>query len=96
MKSLPIPPAAETDPKAIEVLRVWIAHKNQHVSLETGIWKDPAAWGIMLVDLAKHVANAYEQSSGESAQQILMRVKEAFDAEWDHSTDNPTGFLANN
>jgi len=55
---LQIPEAATQDPKSCELLRVWVANKGQHVSLRAGVWKDPAAWGIMLSDLMQHVANA--------------------------------------
>ncbi|MFM8220675.1 MAG: DUF5076 domain-containing protein, partial [Planctomycetaceae bacterium] len=53
-RQLPVPPTAAGDVRAIELVRVWAAHGKQHVSLATSIWQDPAAWGIMLVDLAKH------------------------------------------
>jgi hypothetical protein len=59
-----IPPGAEEDPKAMEVIRVWVAKGGQHVSLNPLVWKDPQAWGIVLADLAGHVANAYEQACG--------------------------------
>jgi hypothetical protein len=90
---LPVPPQAETDLKAVELVRVWAAHGDQHVSLATDVWNDPAAWGILLVDLAKHVASAYSQSSGADFSQTLTRVKEGFDAEWEVETDEPTGGL---
>ena len=54
---LHIPDAAKKDSNAFEILRIWIAGGSQHVSLKTGVWEDPAAWGLMLADLAKHVAN---------------------------------------
>jgi hypothetical protein len=71
---LPIPEPALADPGARELLRVWAARGAQHVSIATGLWKDPGAWGIALVDLAPHIARAYEltgrtgmQRSRESA-----------------------------
>ena len=91
MKELGIPPAAASDRNSAEIARVWIADGRQHVSLNTRAWKDPAAWGLLLVDLAKHVANAYEQLEGCDRQQTLARIKAGFDAEWDHATDEPTG-----
>ena len=45
----------------MEVARIWAAHGRQHVHIRTGLWEDPGAWGIMLVDLARHAANIYEQ-----------------------------------
>jgi hypothetical protein len=47
----------------------------------------------MLVDLAEHVANAYEQTTGEYREGVLKRIKEGFDAEWSRATDDPTGGL---
>lgn len=42
----------------------------------------------MLVDIMKHVAKAYA-SDDRSEEEILMRIKEIFDAEWEDSTDEP-------
>ena len=46
MRELSVPPAID-DPKAFELIRIWIANKGQHVSLATQVWDDAAAWGIM-------------------------------------------------
>jgi hypothetical protein len=59
--------------------------------LKVGQWRDPAAWGIMLVDLARHVASAYQQLEGRKLDDTLARIKEGFDAEWGYPTDNVTG-----
>jgi hypothetical protein len=47
----------------------------------------------MLVDLAKHVASAYQQTSGKDFDDVLKRIKEGFDAEWVAATDKPSGSL---
>lgn len=90
-RELPIPGPAALDSGAIEILRVWAVGGKQHVSLAPGLWEDPASWGIMLVDLARHVARAYEQSRGTSRASTLQRLKEGFDAEWASPTDFPSG-----
>lgn len=90
---LPIPAAAESDAKARELVRVWAAGGRQHVSLATGLWNDPAAWGIMLVDLARHVARVYEQTQELDPAETLNRIKSGFDAEWESATDKPQGGL---
>jgi Domain of unknown function (DUF5076) len=92
-RELPVPRAAESDARAVELLRVWAAHGKQHVSLATNLWKDPASWGIMLVDLAKHVASAYQSTTGNDFTAVLSRIREGFDAEWNVATDEPTGGL---
>ena len=86
-----IPDAAKNDPRSFDVLRVWVANKGQHVCLKVGVWNDPAAWGIMLADLARHIVNSYEQDAALDRLQTLQRIKAAFDAEMKSSTDTPSG-----
>jgi uncharacterized protein DUF5076 len=88
---LVIPGAAEHDPNAFELLRVWVANQGQHVSLRTGVWKDPAAWGIMLADLARHVANSYHDDAALDQFQTLDRIKAGLYAELGSPTDAPVG-----
>jgi hypothetical protein len=90
---LPIPAATRSDAKAIELARVWAAGGKQHISLATGLWSDPAAWGIMLVDLARHIAAAYQHTQGLDPVETLDRIKNGFDAEWESATDKPQGGL---
>jgi len=78
---LVIPNEATRDSKSFEVLRVWIANKGQHVSLRTGVWQDPAAWGIMLSDLMRHIANADHENEGLDITKTLERIRAGFDAE---------------
>lgn len=77
-----------------ELVRVWAAAGAQHVTLATGLWDDPAAWGLALVDLARHVARAYAQTQGKPPAAVLRRIREGFDAEWGNATDTPTGSAA--
>ncbi len=86
-----VPDAARRDSDSFEVLRVWVANQGQHVSLRTGVWSDPAAWGIMLADLARHVANAYEKELGLDQLTTLSRIKAGLDAEFSSPTDTPSG-----
>lgn len=87
-KELPIPSRAEADPNARELVRVWAAMGSQHVALATNVWRDPAAWGIMLADLAQHIVNAHCQTDDERSA-FLVRLKSGFDAEWKTPTDVP-------
>jgi hypothetical protein len=68
------PAAAAEDPKSFEIARLWMADDAQHVVLRTELWPDPAAWGIVLADLARHVAVSYQRSSGYGAGEALERV----------------------
>jgi hypothetical protein len=93
MTELPVPPAALKDPNATEIARIWAAGGKQQVSLATELWNDPMAWGLMLVDLARHVANAYCQTEGRDPADVLRRIRAGLDAEWSSPTDAPKGRL---
>lgn len=88
---LKIPTAAEHDPDSFELLRVWIANQGQHVVLRSGVWEDPAAWGIMLSDLMQHIANAYQRDRGFDKAATLQRIKAGLDTELSCPTDDPSG-----
>lgn len=91
-KYLDPPPASNRDKEAFELIRVWIAEQNQHVSLRAGVWKDGLHWGMMLADLAQHIANA--ESMGNKAfdrRKFIARLREGFEAEMDSPTDEAEG-----
>jgi hypothetical protein len=90
-EELKVPAAALNNESAKEIIRVWVASGSQHMSIATGVWRDPAAWGMMLADLAKHIANAYSQAEGMEFEAALARIRQGFDVEWDHPTDEPSG-----
>jgi hypothetical protein len=90
---LAIPPEAMSDPQARELLRVWGARGSLNITLAAETWDDPAAWGIALVDLARHVARAFEQRGSLNVDGALARLRQGFDAEWDSPTDAPTGAM---
>ena len=91
-KTLLPPPAAQRDKAAFEVLRLWIAEQGQHVSIRSGAWEDPFAWGIVLADLARHIALAHEmQDERVDKDAFLERLLEGFNAEIDSPTDEPEG-----
>ena len=91
-KYLDQPPAATKDKAAFELLRVWVAEQGQHVSLRSGAWEDPFAWGIVLADLARHIVSAeslHRKDIDEEA--FLARMLEGFNAEIESPTDEPEG-----
>lgn len=88
-RELEKPPIADGDARAIEVLRVWAAPDSpQQLTLRT-TWKDPGAWGLLLVDIARHAANAYAKD-GQDRITALARIRELWEAEWSDPTDVPT------
>src|SRR5471032_732361 len=91
-KSLAIPLAAQRDRASFEVMRVWIAEKGQHVSIRSGAWEDPFAWGIVLADLVRHIALAHQLQHPETdSEAFVERLLEGFHAEIENPTDEPEG-----
>src|SRR5258708_8754725 len=89
-KFLSVPPVAQRDKASFEVLRVWIAEQCQHVSIRSGAWEDPFACGIVLADLARHIAHAHQlQNEGTDTDAFLQRLLEGFQTEIDSPTDEP-------
>jgi hypothetical protein len=80
------PPETKGDSKATEMIRVWLAHGDVHVSLLLGMWEDAEdcevderyAWGNLLADVARHVANGMQQSHGWEVRKTLARIRRAF------------------
>jgi Domain of unknown function (DUF5076) len=79
---LPIPGPAAENKDAREILRIWGAGGKQRISIDTEGEGGPAGWGIVLVDLARHVAVAYEQSGEMKGTEVLDRIKRAYEAKW--------------
>jgi hypothetical protein len=88
-----IPPSTASDPKAQEVLRAWVAHGGLHCSLRIGVWKqdDATVWGILLTDVARHVADAMKEEKGIKKSETIDKIRSAFNNELDSPTDEPTG-----
>jgi hypothetical protein len=92
--ALPIPAAASRDPRSLEVLRVWIANGDQHVALAFGMWEDPAAWGLLLADLARHIAEAHAQHDEQiDPEDFLEQLRSGMEAELDGPTDDIDGAI---
>ena len=90
--ALRIPAAAMKDPRSMEILRVWVASGEQHVALSFGMWEDAAAWGLLLADLARHIAEAHaQQDDAVSAEDFLEEIRAGLEAELDGPGDDIEG-----
>jgi hypothetical protein len=95
-KSLATPPNS-SQASAREVLRVWEGGPGQPVELTLRVdaFADSngrvtvGAWGVLLADIARHVANAYQSNMNANPEEVLGHIRAAFDAEWSHPTDTP-------
>ena len=92
---LPIPEAAIDDPKSREMIRVWVADKGLHCVINVRSWgndvDEPAAWAVVLADVARHVANALEEQGGRDAREVALEIRDMFNSEMDHPTSKMKG-----
>ncbi len=87
MHELTMPHEATDDDKTVEILRVWTRAQKQGFASRPDVWSDPAAWGLLLVDIARQVARGYCEEHGGDPETVLRRIKAGFDAEWAVPTD---------
>ena len=82
---LPVPELVSKSQRAMEMARIWIADGKQVIALSPNLWSDPGNWGLMLVDVARHLSKQYAQA-GWKEEDVLLRIRAAFDAEWQTPT----------
>jgi len=86
--ALQIPPSA-LEQGGFEVLRAAIVDGALHVSLRRA-FDDPEAWGMLIADVARHIARIYAKEAGMKEDDVLERVRQMFDAEMDAPTEPGT------
>ncbi|WP_396595126.1 DUF5076 domain-containing protein [Brevundimonas sp. R86498] len=97
MKAIGIPPAALADPKAVEMARVWVAQNGLHCVLNVGTYRgskfrEAMAWGLMLADMALHIADALTKSGDEEdPAEALAEIRRSISMELDNQTSPATG-----
>ena len=91
---LPIPPDAMTDPKYMEMVRAWIINGGLQASLQMGVWEDVRAWGILLADLVKYVADARPKDGGVDRSHTIEQIRRSLDSELNASTCESEGDFA--
>jgi hypothetical protein len=86
--ALVIPPTA-LEQGGVEVLRAAIVDGGLHVSLRRA-FDDPEAWGMLIADVARHVARIYATENKFQEEETLERIRALFNAELDSPTDPGT------
>lgn len=98
MKELTIPPAAQTDDDSWELLRAWVADRGLHCSLKVGVYEaegipEEQAWGTILADAARHIADALSSLGLRDSGTALSEIRRNFEAELDKPTSKRSGSL---
>ena len=86
--ALHIPPTA-LEAGGVEVLRAAIVDGGLHVALRRA-FDDPEAWGMLIADIARHVARIYATEDKFREEETLERIRAIFDAEMDAPSDPGT------
>ena len=71
------PPQVRNQP-ANEVMRAAVFDGALHISLQRG-FPDPATWGHLFVDAARHVARAYAHENICTEQDAFERIRASFE-----------------
>ena len=93
-QELQIPPNVASDSNAAELIRAWASGGGLVCSLNPTAWPEdqaPIAWGILLSDAVRHVADALQQSYSLEKSAVLARMRSVFDAELDRPTAETKG-----
>ncbi len=91
-KALQVPPEVACDKNATELLRAWAADGGLVCILQPDPWNGaPEHWGIVLADVARHVANAVQEERGVAAHATLAIIANFFNSELKTPTDSPFG-----
>ena len=88
-KEQPIPPDALTNESAVEVLRAFVVDGGLSISFVRA-FDDPQMWGMVLVDIARHAARAYQKEGAMSEAEALASIVDMFTAELSNVTDAGT------
>jgi hypothetical protein len=91
MKELVIPPAALKDPNSFEILRVWAANEEQHVTINSSLNGDACDFGYLLAQLAVHGSKLYSERNGKPEKQTLTEILQGFSEEIIDNTGNTSG-----
>jgi Domain of unknown function (DUF5076) len=93
-EKLQIPPSVQSDQNANELIRAWAANGGLVCSLNPGAWPQEqaaVAWGILLSDLARHLADALHETYALDKAALLSRMRAVFDAELDQPSGKTRG-----
>jgi len=98
-----IPDTALGDPERVEMARIWVAKGGLHCNLRIGGWSvaskgaevtpvlERRAWGILLSDIARHVADALSKKEQVPKEEILNTLVGTFLSEVRTDAGQPQG-----
>ena len=91
LRELLIKPDAHAADESCEILRGWVIDKRLQISLLPGAFPKPFGRGILLADVAHHIANALADSQGADRSTVLQDIARAFNVEMNTPTTEHSG-----
>ena len=93
MNELKIPDAAIKDKDSFEILRVWAAFEQQHVSINSRLNGDAKDFGYLLAELALHASKLYAERFDVKEFDMLKDILDGFNAEIINESGDPDGTI---
>jgi hypothetical protein len=93
----PIPDAALRDKDSVEMLRARIAEGQMFCSIKVGMYEESTniseakAWGIILADVTRHLANAMLDEYSLDRSDSIREIKESYLRELSKPTSEAIG-----
>lgn len=75
---LPIPPEALTDPERFELLRLWAAHQQLHITICSSLQGGAEDFGELMADLFEHASRMYAQRDSRPLEDVRQSIFEDF------------------
>ncbi|MBS1500526.1 MAG: DUF5076 domain-containing protein [Bacteroidetes bacterium] len=91
MNELKIPDAAKEDKDSFELLRVWAAFEQQHVTINSDLNGNAGNFGYLLAELALHASKLYAERFNANEFEMLKEILDGFNNEIINESGNPTG-----
>ena len=78
------------------MLSAWIAERGLHCTMNVGMWEsegrnEPSAWGVLLADVVRHLANAIQAERGVAAATTVDGIIDALLEELNEPTSGVSG-----
>jgi hypothetical protein len=93
MIELMIPPMAQEDPNSFEILRVWAANNEQHVTIHSNLNGNACDFGYLIAQLVIHGAKLYAQRNNRLEEDMLKEILQGFNDEIKYNSGNATGSI---
>lgn len=82
------------------MISAWIAESGLHCTLNIGMWQaqgrtESKAWGILLADIVRHIANAIAETHGTPPDETIEQLRSAFERELGTPTSAVRGRFSN-